>query len=118
VTSSRRIADARFLCFVHPNRWRYDILRGLDHFRAAALHDWSARDSRLEEAVAHLRSRRLADGRWPLDWRPGGRTWFEMDDGPGQPSPWVTLRALRVLRWWDGDAARQPCSFSSASKDR
>lgn len=98
-------ADARFLCFLHPNRWRYDVLRALDHFRAAALHDGSPPDPRLGEAVEHLRARRLDDGRWPLDWRPDGRTWFEMDDGPGRPSPWITLRALRVLRWWDAHAA-------------
>ncbi|MGO8141061.1 squalene cyclase, partial [Rhizobium leguminosarum] len=23
------------------------------------------------------------------------------DDGQGKPSRWVTLRAMRVLRWWD-----------------
>ena len=31
-----------------------------------------------------------------------GRVWFEVDDGQGKPSRWVTLRAMRVLRWWDG----------------
>ena len=29
--------------------------------------------------------------------------WFDVDDGVGEPSVWLTLRALRVLRWWDGD---------------
>jgi hypothetical protein len=29
-------ADERYLSFVHPNRWRYDVLRGLDYFRASA----------------------------------------------------------------------------------
>src|SRR5688572_2128053 len=28
-----------------------------------------------------------------------GETYFEMDDGDGQPSRWNTLRALRVLEW-------------------
>ena len=36
-----------------------------------------------------------------LDWAPPGRVWFEVDDAPGQPSRWITLRALRVLRWWE-----------------
>jgi hypothetical protein len=53
------------------------------------------------DAVAHVRSRRRGDGRWDLDWRPEGRTWFHLDDGPGQPSRWITLDALRVLAWWD-----------------
>jgi hypothetical protein len=30
-----------------------------------------------------------------------------VDDGEGQPSRWVTLQAMRVLRWWD-EAANRP----------
>jgi hypothetical protein len=29
-------ADERFLSFLHPNRWRYDVLRALDYFRSSA----------------------------------------------------------------------------------
>jgi hypothetical protein len=93
-------ADERFLSFLHPNRWRYDVLRALDYFRSAAALTGAAPDPRLGEAIDHLRSRRLADGTWPLDWRLPGRAWFEVDSGPGEPSAWVTLRAMRVLRWW------------------
>ena len=95
-------ADERYLRFLHPNRWRYDVLRALDYFRAAGLLTGTAPDPRLGEAIGHIRSRRLADGSWPLDWRAPGRVWFDLDDGPGKPSRWVTLRAMRVLRWWDG----------------
>ena len=94
-------ADDRFLQFVHPNRWRYDVLRGLDYFRSSAIHTGAAPDPRLAEAIAHIRSRRLADGTWPLDWKLRGAVWFDVDAGPGQPSRWVTLRAMRVLKWWD-----------------
>ena len=38
-----------------------------------------------------------------LDWRPGGRVWFEMDEGVGKPSRWVTLRSMRALRWASGE---------------
>jgi hypothetical protein len=99
--STGRPADERFLSFVHPSRWRYDVLRGLDHFRAASALTGVPPDPRLVEAIDHVRSRRLPDGRWPLDWTARGRVWFHIDDGPGKPSPWVTLRAMRVLRWWD-----------------
>jgi hypothetical protein len=94
-------ADERFLQLLYPNRWHYDVLRALDYFRAASSFDRTVPDPRLGEAIEHVRSRRLADGTWPLDWRLKGRVWFDMDDGPGQPSPWVTLRAMRVLRWWE-----------------
>jgi hypothetical protein len=95
-------ADERFLLFAHPNRWRYDVLRGLDYFRSAAALTGAAPDPRLSEAIDHVRSRRLEDGTWPLDWSPPGRVWFDVDDGVGEPSRWVTLRAMRVLRWSEG----------------
>ena len=28
-----------------------------------------------------------------------------MEDGDGKPSRWNTLRALRVLRWYEGESA-------------
>jgi hypothetical protein len=95
-------ADERFLELLHPDRWYHHVLRGLDHFRSSAILTGVAPDPRLEEAVEHVRARRSADGTWPLDRSPTGRVWFEVDDGPGEPSRWVTLRATRVLRWWDG----------------
>jgi hypothetical protein len=93
-------ADEQFLSFLHPSRWRYDVLRALDYFRAASALTGAAPDPRLGEAVEHVRSRRREDGTWPLDWSLPGRVWFEVDDGVGKPSRWVTLRAMRVLRWW------------------
>ncbi|HEY4606656.1 MAG TPA: squalene cyclase, partial [Acidimicrobiia bacterium] len=95
-------ADERYLYFLHPNRWHYDVLRALDYFRASAALTGADPDPRLGEAIDHVRSRRLDDGTWPLDWNPTGRTWFDVDDGQDEPSRWVTLRAMRVLRWWDG----------------
>jgi hypothetical protein len=95
-------ADERYLNFTHPNRWHYDVLRGLDYFRASSALTAVPPDPRLGEAIDHVRFRRLEDGTWPLDWNPEGRTWFDVDDGQDQPSRWITLRALRTLKWWDG----------------
>jgi hypothetical protein len=92
-------ADERFLYFLHPNRWHYHVLRALDYFRFSAILTGADADPRLGEAIDHVRSRRLEDGTWPLDWSPTGRVWFEVDDGQGKS--WVTLRAMRVLRWWE-----------------
>jgi hypothetical protein len=97
--SSGEPADEQFLELTYPNRWHYDVLRALDYFRSAAAIGGVPPDPRLGEAVDHILSRRLADGTWQLDWQPRGRVWFEMDDGVGKPSAWVTLRAMRVLRW-------------------
>jgi hypothetical protein len=94
-------ADEQFLSLLYPSRWRYDVLRALDYFRSAAALTGGAPDPRLGDAVEHVRSRRLEDGRWPLDRALPGRVWFELDDGAGQPSRWVTLRAMRVLSWWE-----------------
>ncbi len=94
-------ADERFLSFLHPNRWRYDVLRALDYFRSSAMLTRDDPDPRLGEAIEHLRSKRTSDGAFLLDWTLPGRVWFDVNDGPGKPSRWVTLRAMRVLRWWE-----------------
>ncbi len=105
-------ADELFLKFLHPYRWRYDVLRALDYFREAAVFRQVPPDPRLAEAVDHVRSKRLEDGTWLLDWCLPGRVWFDMGEREGEPSRWVTLRALRVLRWWDSwqDGSRSPAS--------
>jgi len=37
---------------------------------------------------------------WPLQNRYRGKTYFELER-LGAPSRWNTLRALRVLKWWE-----------------
>lgn len=86
-----------FLRFAFPPRWHYDILRALDYFQAVN----APRDERLSDAIGILRSTRPEDGRWTLQNSYKGKTWFEMES-LGAPSRWNTLRALRVLKWWDG----------------
>ena len=103
--STGEVADDDLLRLTHPNRWRYDVLRGLDHFRAASVLTGDPPDPRLHDAVELVRGRRADDGRWLLDRDLRGRRWFDMDDGEGLPSRWITLRAARVLRWWE-DARR------------
>jgi hypothetical protein len=48
--------------------------------------------------------RRLADadGRWLAYRGPKGREYFELEPA-GEPGRWNTLRALRVLKWWEGE---------------
>jgi hypothetical protein len=87
-----------FVRFSFPPRWHYDILRALDYFQAVK----ARRDPRLADAIEILQNERLKDGRWPLQNSYNGKTYFEMEH-VGAPSRWNTLRALRVLKWWDGD---------------
>src|SRR3712207_7090858 len=47
---------------------------------------------------------RQPDGRWLLDRIHPGRVHFDLEGGVGAPSRWNTLRALRVLDWWDRGA--------------
>ena len=90
-----------FQRFAFPPRWHYDILRALDHFQAVG----APRDPRLREAVEIVRQRQRTDGCWPLEYTYQGKTFFELERR-GQPSRWNTLRALRVLKWWDGKVHR------------
>jgi hypothetical protein len=65
--------------------------------RALLLLDLGCRDERMQEAIALVRSRRGADGRWVLQDTFNGR--FQVDvEQKGEPSKWITLNALRVLK--------------------
>jgi hypothetical protein len=86
-----------FVRLAYPPRWHYDVLRALDHFREVD----ASRDERLGDAIALLEEKRRPDGRWNLEHRYRGKVFFEMER-IGMPSRWNTLRALRVLRWWEG----------------
>jgi hypothetical protein len=85
-----------FLRFSFPPRWHYDILRALDHFQSVG----APRDPRLTEAIGIVRATRRKDGRWPPANQYKGMTYFELEPSRA-PSRWNTLRALRVLRWWE-----------------
>jgi len=94
------VIKSEFVRFSFPPRWHYDILRALDYFQSVR----APRDERLAEAVEIVRARADADGRWPLQHTYSGKTYFSLET-VGRPSRWNTLRALRVLQWWDGPRA-------------
>lgn len=54
-------------------------------------------DPRLANALALVREKQDAQGRWLLEYDYAGKTWVELE-AKKQPSKWVTLRALRVLK--------------------
>ncbi len=94
--SDGRLIDPRFAMASYPVRWYYDVLRALDYFRRTR----SADDPRFGDALALVNEKRLPMGLWPLELTHEGPTLFSFEqEGEGHPSRWVSLRALRVLRW-------------------
>jgi hypothetical protein len=95
--SSGEVVDPRYLKLSFPVRWYYDVLRGLEYFRAAG----GLPDPRLAEAVVLVRAKQQAGGAWLLENTHPGAVPFELEAGDGRPSRWNTLRALRVIGWYD-----------------
>ena len=88
--------------FAYPCRWIYSVLNAAEYFRAAALRDGIAPDSRLADAIEVIHAARRPEGTWLQEHRHRGRVWFEIDVPPGEPSKWLTFYGTRVLSWWDG----------------
>lgn len=84
----------------YPFRWFYNALNVLDYFR-----EIDRPDPRLADAVQMVRSQRQPDGTWLQARRHPGRVWFEVDVPAGEPSPWLTFYATRVLDWWRSSTA-------------
>jgi len=103
--STGEMIDPAFTRFSFPTGYKYDALRGLEHLREAGV----APDARVAEAIDLVRSKHDGAGRWPLE-NPHEVEMvnarlrdleFGMDEREGQPSHWNTLRALRVLDWYE-----------------
>jgi hypothetical protein len=95
--STGEIVEPAWLQYSFPTRWHYDVLRGLDYFRSAG----DPPDSRVSQAIELVRSKQQADGTWLLENTHPGAVHFTLEDGDARASRWNTLRALRVLRWYD-----------------
>jgi len=95
--STSEVANPAFLNFAFPPRYHYDVLRALDYHR-----DGSAQpDARIGDALDVVGSRQQADGRWLLDGAHDEAIALPFGESVGEPSRWNTLRALRVLRWYE-----------------
>lgn len=95
--STGEVVNTAFLEFAFPPRYHYDVLRALDYLRATGVRP----DTRISEAVRLVQSKRQSDGRWLLDQAYEETLAIPCGEPVGGPSRWNTLRALRVLRWFD-----------------
>jgi len=93
--SDGEIGQKRWLYAGFPDAWFYTLPRVLEYFRVAR----PGPDERMTEALDILESKRDADGRWPLDHAYHDASLVDFGEAEGNPSRWITLRCLRVLRW-------------------
>ena len=92
-----KIIDKHWLRFSFPGFWHYDVLRGLDYVRNAGIRP----DRRIKEAMGIVMKRRHQNGRWPMNLLHREYIPLKMETDVGRASRWNTLRALRVLRWYN-----------------
>jgi hypothetical protein len=99
----RRAADgtrkekAGWKRFGFPLFYQSDALEVLD-----TLTRLGVRDERMRDAVDLVSKAQQEDGRWLLKHTFNGKMWYDID-AKHQPSKWITLRALRVLRRFYGE---------------
>jgi len=87
--------------FGFPLGYTSDLLELLEVLIRAG----AAADPRLQPAIELVLAKQDEQGRWTLGYTP--RNMWASFGRRGQPSKWVTLRALRVLKGWgEGNAAR------------
>jgi hypothetical protein len=79
--------------FGFPVFYVTDILQILEALVPLGL----AGDARLRNAIDLLVKKQNPDGRWVMEYTYNGKMWVDIET-KHQPSKWVTLRALRVLK--------------------
>jgi hypothetical protein len=79
--------------FGYPIGYITDVLQNLEVLSLLGY----AQDLRLANALELVINKQDNQGRWLLEYSYNGKTWIDIEV-KGQPSKWVTLRALRVLK--------------------
>lgn len=80
--------------FGFPLFYNSDILEILNTFTNLQIHD-----TRLQDAINIVLEKQQPDGKWLLKHSFNGKFWHDIEQ-KGKPSKWITLRALRVLRFY------------------
>lgn len=94
--STGEVIEEAWTRLTYPPRWHYDVLRALDYFSRTL----ERADERTTEAITLVSHTVQPNGRWLLEGSHPGITHFDLDEGVGKPSRWITLRAIRALSWY------------------
>jgi hypothetical protein len=79
--------------FGYPIGYVTDVLQTMEVLTSLGYGD----DPRLNPAMELILGVQDDQGRWPMSYTYNGKTWVDIER-KGEPSKWVTLRALRVLK--------------------
>jgi hypothetical protein len=88
-----RVINPTFSKLSFPWFAEYNVLRGLD----VLIKLGYAKDPRINDAVDIVMQKRQSSGAWILEKSPMGRMQTNIER-KGQPSKWITLIALRILK--------------------
>lgn len=91
-----KIVDYKMTKMIFPPQWQFDFMRFLDYAQEKKI----AKDERLNEAIELIFSKQTPEGCWNQEILHSGRMHFSMES-IGKASRWNTLRAIRVLNWWN-----------------
>ncbi len=86
------IANPSWIELGFPLMWKPDVLEML-----TVLLDLGFTDSRMQDAVDVVRSKRNPEGKWLLESSYNGRFQVRIE-GKGKPSKWITLKALSAIK--------------------
>jgi hypothetical protein len=89
----RERISPRWFQFGYPLAYVTDVLLNLEVLAEAGC----ATHPRLAEAIEWMLSKQNEQGRWKLEHGYKSKMWADIEK-KGQPSKWITLRALRVLK--------------------
>jgi hypothetical protein len=92
-TTDDRPASRSWSQLGYPLGYVTDVLQNLEALVALG----RGGDPRLTNALAWLLAKQDAAGRWKMEYTYNGKMWQDVEQ-KGEPSKWVTLRALRVLK--------------------
>lgn len=79
--------------FGYPIGYVTDVLQNLEALAGLGY----AKDPRLAHTLELVKSKQDEHGRWKLEYTYNGKMWVDIEQ-KGQPSKWITLRALRILK--------------------